>query len=85
MQETEHSESPDVADAELTTDELLSHLETGLWTAVVLIPILYYVNGPSVSRDQFVVRTALAVIVYLGAPLIRLYRWKRGRSAVESD
>lgn len=72
-------ESNDVqqpADEEITTAEVLENLEFGLWTAVVLIPILYYINGPSVSNDQWYMRAALCVIAYLGAPLTS---WVRRR------
>ena len=62
------------ADGELTTDEILSHLEFGLWTAVVLIPILYYINGAAVSQDQWVMRAILVVIAYCGAPAMRWIR-----------
>lgn len=79
MQPSDDTPSSELVEEELTTDEILGHLETGLWTAVVLIPILYYVNGPSVSQDQFVVRCILAVITYVGAPMMRWYRWKRGK------
>ena len=56
-------------DEEITVEEVLENLEFGLWTAVVLIPILYYINGPSVSNDQWYMRAALCVIAYLGAPI----------------
>ena len=78
--ELQHQE---MDDGELTTDEVLTNLEFGLWTAVVLIPILFWINGSSVSRDQFVVRTVLVVIAYAGAPLMRFcnYRRKQGSNA----
>lgn len=81
-QNAESEELPadaNTTDQELTTEELLSHVEFGFWTAVVLVPILYHINGPSVSRDQFVVRCILAAVVYAGAPLMRLIRWHRAR------
>ena len=71
-------------DGELTTDEILSHLEFGLWTAVVLIPILYYVNGAAVSQDQWVMRAMLVGIAYCGAPAMRWIRWRRGRKSNEA-
>ena len=44
---------------------------------LVLAPILYYVNGPSVSTDQLVVRTALIVLSTTGAVVLRLVNWRR--------
>jgi len=32
------------------------------WSALVMTPIIWWLQGPSVSTDQFVVRTALVVI-----------------------
>ena len=84
MPEPDNDASPDTGEDALTTDEILGHLETGLWTAVVLIPVFYYINGPSVSHDQFVVRSVLAGVTYVGAPLMRFYRWRRGKR-VNSD
>ena len=80
----QEDENWNVTDDELSTDEVLAHLEFGYWAAVVLIPILYYVNGPSVSHDQFLVRLNLGVNLYVGAPTLRFYRWKR-RAKAERD
>ena len=44
-----------------------------------LTPILYYVNGPSVSTDQAVVRAALVVLSALGAVVLRVVNWRRAR------
>lgn len=85
MEDSDKVDLSEPVDEELTTDEILGHLETGLWTAVVLIPLLYYVNGPSVSHDQFVVRCILAGVTYLGAPLMRFYRWRRSHAAAVQD
>ena len=32
------------------------------WSALVMTPIIWWLQGPSVSTDQFVVRTGLIVI-----------------------
>lgn len=62
---------------ELTTAEILGWLEFACWTMLALAPILYYVNGPSVSPDQFVVRTALIVLSATGAIVLRWVNWRR--------
>ena len=41
-------------------------IELGCWTMVVLAPILTWVNGPSVSTDQAVVRGTVFVLALLG-------------------
>mgnify|MGYP003382030696 CR=1 FL=1 len=74
-------EPPEVVDDELTWDELLPWLEFGCWTALVLTPILYYVNGPSVSSDQAAVRTGLVVAAAVGGVLLRLVNRQRVHSS----
>lgn len=41
------------------------------WTAVFLAPILTWVNGPSVSTDQFVMRTIVFSLAVCGAFSLR--------------
>lgn len=57
---------------ELDTLELLGWAEFACWTALVLTPLIWWLQGPSVSHDQFVVRTALVVIAAVGAVTLRL-------------
>jgi len=61
------------ADDEISVAELRYWLEFGCWTTLALIPFLYWVNGPAVSQDQFVVRTALVVLAACGAVGLRTY------------
>jgi hypothetical protein len=61
----------------LTTQEILGWVELGCWTMVALAPFLYWVNGPAVSTDQFVVRTALVTIALVGGVVIRVSKWRR--------
>lgn len=71
---------------EVKLDELLPWLEFACWTALVLFPILQYVNGPSVSAEQAVMRTCLVIGATLGAIVLRLVNWKRRNAAtVKSD
>jgi hypothetical protein len=54
--------------------------EFGCWTMVVLAPILTWVNGPSVSTDQFVVRTgvfSLALTCGIGLRIFKVLRRRR--------
>ena len=61
-------------DEEITLEELLYWLEFGSWTTICLCPFLYYINGPSVSPDQAVVRTGLVVLSIVGAIGLRTYK-----------
>jgi hypothetical protein len=49
------------------------------WTMVVLAPILSWVNGPSVSTDQFVVRTTVFVLALGGGVGLRVFKFVRAR------
>ncbi len=59
-------------DDALAVGEILPWLELGCWTIVVLAPFLYWVNGPAVSNDQFVVRTSLVTLALIGGFSIRV-------------
>jgi hypothetical protein len=70
---------------ELTLAELLGWSEFCAWTALVIAPIIYWLQGESVSHDQFVVRTGLVALSAAGAIGLRGWAWLRGKRAVEGD
>ena len=74
--ETEH---------ELSTAEILGWAEFACWTMLLLAPVLYYANGPSVSTDELVVRTALTVLSAGGAASLRFLNWRRSRRDKRMD
>jgi ABC-type microcin C transport system permease subunit YejE len=47
--------------------EALGWAEFCCWSALAMAPLIYWIQGPSVSNDQFVVRTALVIITAIGA------------------
>lgn len=54
------------------------------WFVVVLAPILTWVNGPSVSTDQFVVRTFVFCAALTGGVVLSVanfIRWRRKKRA----
>lgn len=61
-------ESPE---EDLSVDELLGWAEFCCWSALVMAPVIYWIQGPSVSNDQYIVRSALVVIVSVGALILR--------------
>jgi len=72
-------ERPD--DPEITTEEFLGWLEFGCWSALIMAPLIYWLQGPSVSNDQFVVRTALVILAAVGGIGLRLrVLWQRRRA-----
>jgi hypothetical protein len=79
------TEPTDASGDDISLDELLPWVEFGCWTALVLAPILYYVNGPSVSSDQAVVRTGLVIVAALGTAILRVVNWRRGRAEWDVD
>ena len=60
--------------------ELRGWLEFACWTTLALAPFLYWINGPSVSTDQFVVRAGLVVLAACGAAGLRLWAWRASKS-----
>lgn len=69
------SEPPIDREPELTPRETRGWAELFCWTALALSPMLYWINGPAVSTDQFVVRTALVVLAACGAVGLRFIAW----------
>jgi hypothetical protein len=61
------------AAGEISIAELRDWLEFSFWTTLAAAPFLYWVNGPAVSHDQFVVRTALLALAACGAVGLRTY------------
>src|SRR5687768_10263214 len=55
---------------------VLPWVEFGCWTAIVLFPFLYWINGPAVSTDQFVMRTILICVAVIGAIGLRFWNWR---------
>ena len=58
--------------AEITTEEFLGWMEFGCWSALVMAPLIYWLQGPSVSTDQLVVRTALVILAAVGGVVLRI-------------
>jgi GT2 family glycosyltransferase len=62
---------------DISIEELLYWGEFCAWCALVLVPLLWWFNGPSVSTDQFYVRSrsGLLVISAVTAIGLRLGKW----------
>jgi hypothetical protein len=54
--------------------------EFSAWTMVALAPFLTWVNGPSVSTDQFVVRTSVFTLALVSAVTLRIGKIVCGRN-----
>jgi hypothetical protein len=72
------SENAVQAQGRLTNEEMLGWIEFGCWTMLLLTPALCHINGPAVSPDQLVVRTALVLIAGIVAASLR-FRHRRLR------
>ena len=83
--ENDHDKDPlGKADDELDLHEILGWAEFCAWAALVMTPIIWWLQGPSVSTDQFVVRTGLVVIsatVAVGLRGWTLLQRRRARGA----
>ena len=60
----------------MTASELLGWIEFGCWSALLMTPILYWINGPAVSFDQTVMRGLVVVVALTGALGLALVRLK---------
>ena len=58
------SQSPD--EPQMSASELLGWIEFGCWAALAMTPILYLINGPSVSFDQTVMRCLVVLAALAG-------------------
>ena len=65
----------------LSLDELLRWAEFCAWSALIMTPIIWWLQGASVSTDQFVVRTSLVVISAVVGVGLRVRAWVVGRRA----
>jgi hypothetical protein len=45
------------------------------WITLAIAPFLYWVNGPSVSMDQLIIRSCLVAAAAIGALGLRAYAW----------
>jgi len=69
----DYSQSPE---QQMSASELLGWIEFGCWAALAMTPILYLINGPSVSFDQFVMRGLVVVAALAGAVGLAVIRIK---------
>ena len=72
------------AEEELSLDEMLYWGEFCAWSALVMTPIIWWLQGPSVSTDQFVVRCSLVVISALAGVGLRVRAVVVRRRGVET-
>lgn len=67
------------SDDDIELEKLLPWIEFGCWTAIALFPFLYWVNGPAVSTDQYVMRNILIGVAVVGALGLRFWHWRSMR------
>jgi hypothetical protein len=72
-------------DGELSVDEAAGWAEFCAWSALVMTPIIWWSQGPSVSTDQYVVRTSLLVISAVAAIGLRIRALTARRSTTPSS
>jgi len=57
--------------------ETIRFAELGCWISVLVIPILYGVSGPAVSRDQAWIRTVMICLAWIGVLISMAWRYLR--------
>jgi hypothetical protein len=80
--ESKNDTDPNDSKSDMTVAELAYWVEFGCWVSIILYPILYWINGPAVSFDQFVVRSALLVISMTGAIGLRLWKLQQKQKKI---
>ena len=57
-----NDQTPDTVNDDIDPIEMRIWIEFSAWCALVMTPIIWWLQGPSVSTDQFVVRTGLVIL-----------------------
>ena len=70
---------------EMTASELLGWIEFGCWSALLMTPILYWINGPAVSFDQTVMRGLVVIVALAGGLGLTVIRIKCKNEVVGSS
>lgn len=65
-------------------DEVVGWAEFCCWSALAMAPIIYWLQGSSVSNDQFVVRKALVICAAAGGIVLRTRAISRRRGSPKS-
>lgn len=73
MAEAQKEHGLDGRDDEISVEEFLGWAEFCAWSALVMTPIIWWLQGESVSQDQFVVRCSLVVISAVAGVGLRAY------------
>lgn len=78
---SEHESSTDKDSEELTVEELRQWGEQLCWMILAMTPVVWWLQGESVSKDQFVVRVSLLVLSASGGVAFRVAAFIRSRRA----
>lgn len=57
-----NDQASNTSDDDIDPTEMRIWIEFSAWCALVMTPIIWWLQGPSVSTDQFVVRTGLVIL-----------------------
>tara|TARA_R110002072_G_scaffold243821_2_gene403037 strand:- start:3748 stop:4059 length:312 start_codon:yes stop_codon:yes gene_type:complete len=78
---SENRSSPDKDSDDLTVEELRQWGEQLCWMILAMTPVVWWLQGESVSKDQFVVRVSLLVLSASGGVAFRIAALMRSRRA----
>jgi hypothetical protein len=82
---TESSPACQSVNEELDLNEVLPWIEFCAWTSLIITPVIWWLQGPSVSDDQAVVRTGLVVLSAIVAVGIRLWTLFAKRDGMDNS
>lgn len=60
--------------------KILDMVEFACWATTALGPIIWWIQGPSVATDQFIMRCAVIAVAAGGAVAVRLHRIRERRN-----
>ena len=69
----------ELRDEEISLEDFLGWAEFCAWAALMMTPIIWWLQGESVSTDQFVVRCSLVVISAVAGVGLRVWAIARKR------
>ncbi|GIW95714.1 MAG: hypothetical protein KatS3mg110_3755 [Pirellulaceae bacterium] len=73
--EQAHQDTPQ---NEMSWQDAIGWTEFGCWVALILAPLIFWLQGPSVTFDQAVSRSLIVVVAVGGVIACRAMRWWYG-------
>jgi membrane protein DedA with SNARE-associated domain len=77
------TERTPTGEPELTWPDVLGWIEFGCWCALIMAPVIYWIQGPSVSLDQRISRTIVVLVAITGVIVLGWLRRQSKKRAAQ--